>query len=259
MLDFFLELFEDLRDTVKNALQEEDASRVVAKHGRDVTKKIDAIAEDFVVERLRKLNALVVSEERGVIPADNPEVIAVVDPLDGSFNALHSLPFYAVSIALAPYSEEATLQSINQGFVGNLATGDYFYAESGRGAYFNGKRIKVRDLPIKKSTLVLYANAGDIPRLTPLLSQIKRIRSLGCASLEMCYLSKGDFQLFLDTRKYLRNVDIAAGVLIAKESGAAVTELNGKEIKTRIDRVETLTVLAGSPEAHSTAVELLSV
>lgn len=257
MLEFFMEIFGGLRDILDEAIEREDAGKVVARHGRDVTKKIDAVAEDFVLQELSSLNATVITEERGVIPSNKPELIAVVDPLDGSFNALHSIPFYALSIALAPYNQNPCLNHITYGFVGNLATGDYFYAEAGKGSYFNGKKIKIKDLPLNRSTLVLYTEAEKIKELSRLLSSVKRIRSLGCASLEMCFLAKGDFQLFIDSREYLRNVDVAAGILIAREAGATITDLKGRELKTGIKKVETLNVLAGAPKAHSQAIELI--
>ncbi len=259
MLRFTLKLAEELRKVIGEACESEVAGKVVGKGASgESTKAIDRIAEDFIIEALREFKLHIVTEEAGVIKTSSkPDNIAVVDPLDGTFNALHKLPFYGFSIAFAPYSDSASIEDINFGFVMNLATGEYFHAERGKGSFFMGKRIEVKDIPLKEGTLCLYSSPRNIGNLIPLLENTRRLRTLGSAALELCFTARGDFQAFVDTRDFLRNVDTAAGLLILKEAGGKVSDLKGNPLRKSILRVEKLNLVAAPPRVHSQVLELL--
>lgn len=251
----------ELRGAVGEALARGGADREVGI-GADgtPTEAIDRLAEELVLRRLREAGGFfVLSEEAGSVAlSEEPEYIAVVDPIDGSYNALHALPFYALSIAFAPYSEEASLADVSTAYVLNLYSGDEFTAERGRGAWYNGRRIRSTGAGnLSKATVCIYSTPRSVGVLMPLLRRIKRVRTLGSAALELCHVARGDFDAFVDVRTYLRNIDVAAAKLVVEEAGGAVTDMQGASLEASLLRIERLNIVA----AHSMEVhrEILGV
>jgi len=258
MLEFTLNLALELRKVVEEALEQEDAGEVVGRGASgEETKRVDRIAEEFVVEALEGMPVHIVTEESGVHGDPSAERVAVVDPLDGTFNALHGLPFYAFSIAFAPYSREAGLADIDFALVMNLASGGYFHAQEGKGSYLGERRIRVKEGPLNQGTMCIYSTVDKVRHLFPLLESSKKMRTMGSAALELCHLAKGDFQLFVDNRDYLRNVDVAAALLILEEAGGVATDMEGRELDTGILDIERLNLFASSSRAHAHALSLL--
>jgi len=262
LLNIAREIGAELREVVEEALESGDAAREVGI-GADgtPTEAIDRLAEALVLRRLREAGSFfVLSEEAGSVAlAEEPEYIAVVDPIDGSYNALHRLPFYAFSVAFAPYSEEASLTDVVSGYVLNLYSGDEFAAERGRGARFNSTTLRVsKTKALEGATLCVYSTPGSIHRLLPLLRRIKRVRTLGSAALELCHVARGDFHAFVDVRTYLRNIDIAAAKLVLEEAGGVVTDVRGIPLDVSLLRIERLNIVAAHTGViHGKIVKIL--
>ena len=252
----------EVRIAASETLESGDASRCVGM-GADgtPTEAIDRMAESIVMRRLDESGAFfVLSEEAGgVALAREPEYIAVVDPIDGSFNALHGLPFYALSIAFSPFRKDASLADVGIAYVLNLHTGDEFAAERGRGAWYNGRRIRsVGSRKLSRATVCIYSTPQSVGMLMPLLRRIKRVRTLGSAALELCHVARGDFDAFVDVRSYLRNVDIAAAKLVLEEAGGAVTDVLGAPLEASILEIERLNLVAAhSREMQEEIVKIL--
>ena len=106
------------------------------------TKLIDKIAEDIIIVHLKehKIGKTLVSEEIGKIALCGEEGTIYLDPVDGTYNAEKNIPFYALSVAYAVNGQ------ILKAFVKNLATGEEFSAEKGRGAFLNGCPIMISDV-----------------------------------------------------------------------------------------------------------------
>ncbi len=252
----------ELRSVVREALESGEASCEVGI-GADgtPTEAIDKIAENVVMERLSEKGAFfVLSEEAGSVAlAEEPEYIAVIDPVDGSYNALHNLPFYALSIAFAPYREDASLADVSTAYVLNLYSGDEFTAERGRGAWYNGRRIRGTGAGnLSEATVCIYSTPQSVGTLMPLLKRIKRVRTLGSAALELCHVARGDFDAFVDVRTYLRNIDVAAAKLVVEEADGAVTDMRGTSLKASLLRIERLNIVAAhSMEMHREILRVL--
>lgn len=187
------------------------------------TKYIDKIAEDVAMHVIKKfkvpLNLL--SEEVGFID-NNSHYTFVLDPVDGTRNAYRGIPFYAVSLAIG----SSVLSDVSYGIVKNIATGDCFIAEKGKGAFLNNKQVAVPDVPDNELLLSLalgkYSNA-----FTSKLSQMYTIRSLGSASLEMCMVATGALDAYVVGHECMRVTDIAASTLILREAGGNVINFLG--------------------------------
>lgn len=202
-------------------------AREIIKMGADGTPtvKLDDVAEMAAFDVLRGIDIplVVLSEESGLVRmGDDPEYICVLDPVDGTHNAVRGIPFYSISIAIAPYSDNATTKDIEFGLVMNLETGDVFEAQKGRGARFNGEKIKVEDKRLNESTFCIYMR-NDIGKLNDLLREVKRIRNMGSVALELSHVAKGDYHGLVDLRNLLKVTDIAAGTLILEEAGGIFT------------------------------------
>lgn len=190
------------------------------------TKMIDEIAENVALSTVKdsgeKVNIL--SEEAGFINNGGEKTI-ILDPVDGTFNAVHSIPFYAVSIAVGT----KRLSDVEYGVVKNLVNNDVFEAEKGKGAFLNGKKISTKNFDKKNPTFSVYLGIKASASAYEISRQARRVRSMGCASLDLCMVANGSTDMYYQMGYPIRITDIAAGVLILREAGGEVYD-EGKKI-----------------------------
>ncbi len=256
----------DLRKIGKR-LMNEIASRIqeLRKGGHigrgasgDMTHPIDKRAEDIVIEEIEKLcmPVTLISEECGVREINGGGIRFLMDPVDGSRNAISGIPLFSTSIALL---NGDTIGDITVGYIVNLVSGDEFWAERGVGSFLNGLPVKTQ----QDSALRVIAFEARTPRIEvqeiiPLLSRFNRIRCFGSTALDMAFLSQGALSVFI-VPSQSRSFDFAAGYLLVKEAGGIVTDLDGRDIdKVRVG-VERSTPLlvSGNRELHARALETL--
>jgi len=204
------------------------------------TKYIDKIAEDVALALLKKSDVKVnlLSEEAGFVDYGGEYTFAL-DPVDGTRNACRGIPLYSVSLGVG----KSMLSDVEYGIVKNIPTGDVFIAEKKHGAFLNKKRVCVPDFPDKDilSSLTLGKN---FDKLTLSLAQKDYVRSLGCASLEMCMVTVGALDLYVVGRKYIRVTDIAASTLIVREAGGIVANAHGEQLDMPLSLDERVSVIA---------------
>ncbi|MGB9710898.1 MAG: inositol monophosphatase family protein [Thermodesulfovibrio sp.] len=224
----------------------------------DTTFPIDKLAEDRIIEAFEKAGAKIniISEERGskLIQENYPSLI--IDPIDGSKNAVSGIPFFSTSIAIA---EGETLKSLKLGYIINLVNGDEFWAKRDEGAFFNGQRIKTRD----NTMPVIIAFEASTPhnavkQILPVLKIANRVRCFGSTALDLAYLSRGALSIFIVPTPS-RIFDFSAGVLIAKESSAIVTDIEGNSIENLKIAFNTKTTLlvSANETLHKKALDLI--
>ncbi len=201
----------------------------------DVTKYVDKVAEEVVLNRLKPLSVNIVSEEIGFID-NGSDYTVVVDPLDGSYNFAAGIPIFAFSFAVFKGKKPV------YGSIYEFVPGHFYEAIPGEGAFMNGRRIHVRKPEPGKEALSFYTRG----RCTGLIKKVKRVRVLGAIAVELAYLAKGALDGVLDVRNYVRPTDIAAGVLIAREAGAIVTDERGREFEIHLSATEKTNVIAVS-------------
>lgn len=192
------------------------------------TKSIDRAAESAVLSTLRASghSFKVLSEEIGeVLIGEKPDYFIHLDPLDGTFNAIKGIPFYSVSLYLSK-------DQCHFGYVCDLARGDRYYAEAGRGAYAEpGGQLGVSEThDLKDFSVSAYTLRPNTARIVGVGDTVRRIRTLGSTSLEMALVASGKLDAFVDLRGMLRAVDVAAGKLIIEEAGGVVTNVSGEEL-----------------------------
>jgi myo-inositol-1(or 4)-monophosphatase len=203
---------------------------VTVRMGADLTptKKIDQVAEDCVLAYLSEhpLCSLLISEEAGKVAFDGDRGTIFLDPVDGTYNAVAGIPFYALSIA---YAEGGYIQ---KAYVRNLASGETFTAEKGNFARCGTLPIRVSPVSnLDECAMSVYGRKFDPTRVMQLGQKIRRWRLLGASALELCYIGAGRIDGFIDLRGTLRVTDAAAGMLVCSEAGGRVSDLNGHAIR----------------------------
>ncbi len=222
------EMARAVRDAIRGLVGTSGAGEFI-RMGADgtPTKRIDQVAEDKIVSILHSnpICTMLVSEELGKAEFEGDEGTIFLDPIDGTFNAVVGIPFYALSIA---YAKGGVLQ---HAFVQNLATEDTFTASRGEGAFLNEKPIVVSSIAhLDESAMSIYGRKFDPARVMLIQQKIRRFRLLGASALELSYLGAGMIDGFIDLRGTLRVTDAAAGILICEEAGGKVTDMNGDPI-----------------------------
>jgi len=208
--------------------------------GGDISMNIDIVAENAIIETLEEANVdvLLISEEVGEKfigdkeKAKENRSVLIVDPVDGSNNAVRGVPYCSVSIA---YAIGTKTSDIKKGVVLNLSTKDIYWAEKGKGAYLNETKIHVSDLDISQKcffelNLPMKNFMKTLQDLTPLISRFYRMRILGSSALTLCQIASGSMEVFINLRNSNRLVDVAAGMLILKEAEGRFFSLDGSDI-----------------------------
>lgn len=213
----------------------EDSADVLKHRANDITRRIDIVAEEALDKAIitEGIVARVVSEELGerIVPAGRkPEYTLVLDPIDGSNNAVSGIPYFCSSLALSTRTEGATFADIDAAAVASIANGTYT-VQRGGGARWNGKPINVSWHEEKPRYAIYSYNAGHIPDGLVTLQEGRCIvRTLGSIALDLCLLSRGSLDAVIDTRRKLSGYDILAGALILEEAGGIITDDHGYEL-----------------------------
>lgn len=214
----------------------------------DFVTEVDKAAESAIAEVVgtRCPEAAIVGEELSPDGSLISRGISfIVDPLDGTTNFLHGYPEYSVSIAVTDGPD------LVAGVVRNLTKAETFTAVRGGGAYLNGQRISISRESNPARALI---GTGFPFKRHDLLEEYARqfvhvsrhtagIRRAGSAALDLSNLACGRFDGFWEL--VLAPWDIAAGVLIVREAGGIVTELDGAT-----KSVSHGSVVAGNPDIH---------
>tara|TARA_B110001450_G_scaffold80565_1_gene76381 strand:+ start:576 stop:1316 length:741 start_codon:yes stop_codon:yes gene_type:complete len=212
--------------------------QVSRKGPTDFVTNADLKAEKIIIEELKKArpNYSIISEESGIENNKDKSNTWIIDPIDGTVNFLHGVPHFAISIALKSNDE------IVSGLIFDPIKNEMFFAEKENGAFFNNHRMKVS----KKNELndCLFVTGGKIKQELNLPH-----RKSGCAALDMAYVAAGRYDGYF--QHDLNLWDIAAGIILVKEAGGILNEINlsvNKNIK----------IIASSTDINSKLLEKLS-
>lgn len=228
-LDACTLLARDVRGAIRDLVGTEEGGRNIRMGAdRTPTKLIDQVAEDCVLRFLQDhpLCRTLISEEAGKVEFPGESGTIFLDPIDGTYNAVAGIPFYALSIA---YAEGGT---VLQGFVHDLSSGETFSAIRGKGAWLDGRAVRVSGISnLDESAMSIYGRKFDPRRVMHIGQKIRRWRLLGASALELAYIGCGRIDGFIDIRGTLRVTDAAAGMLICTEAGGKVSDLEGMPIR----------------------------
>ena len=208
----------------------------VSKKGpKDFVTNSDKKVEKIIFQELEKSkkNFSFLSEENGEIENKDKENIWIIDPIDGTNNFLHGIPHFSISIGLKSNDE------ITAGVIFDPIKNELFYAEKNNGAYFNNQRIRVSKKNNLDECLFASNNVG-------INNKNLSVRNLGSAALDMAYVASGRFDGYFQNNLHIW--DIAAGVIIVKEAGGTVNNLN-------LSQIENLKIRASSNAIYEKMLE----
>jgi len=232
-----------------------DTLTISRKGLNDYVSEVDRAAEQAIIAELRGKfpNHAILAEESGH-HAGSEEFQWVIDPLDGTTNYLHGFPHFAVSIA------QLYRGQLEHAVVYDPLREDLFTATRGSGAQLNDRRIRVSKLPGLENALLgtglPYRDHRNVDAylgmLKSLLGKSAGIRRPGSAALDFAYIAAGRMDGFWELG--LAPWDIAAGALLVREAGGAVSDVAGG------DRfLETGNVVAAGLKVHTAMLKEIAV
>jgi len=185
----------------------------------DFVSAADRKAEKILKEELEyaRPKFSFILEESGEIKGEDPDNTWIIDPLDGTLNFLRGIPHWAISIAVKRKDE------IISALVYDPVKDDMFTAEKGQGAFSNSVRLRVTNKRVPHDMLFACSDATACSYINQ--PPYIKYRNMGSASLHLAYLAAGKFDAVLTNK--LPVWDTAAGLLLIKEAGGFVSDLDG--------------------------------
>lgn len=191
-------------------------------------------------------------EEGGLVAGSDTTHTWIVDPLDGTTNFLHGIPQFCISIGL---ERQGTMVG---GVVYNPIADELFTAERGKGAFLNDQRLRVaarRDLSEAVFACGLpHRGRGDLAlfrsEFAAVQDQVAGLRRFGAAALDLAWVAAGRVDAYWE--RDISPWDIAAGLLLVREAGGFVSDVDGKDTM-----MQTGSIVAGNETMHHELLKLL--
>ncbi|MDC3059054.1 inositol monophosphatase [Candidatus Pelagibacter sp.] len=192
--------------------------QVSKKSPRDFVTNADLKIEKIIIEELEKArpNYSFISEEKGKKKNKDIDNTWIIDPIDGTVNFLHGIPHFAISIALKSNDE------IVSGLIYDPIKDEMFFAEKNNGAFLNNRRMRVSSK--NKLDDCLFAISGQLKNDANISN-----RKTGSAALDLAYVAAGRYDGYF--QKDLNIWDVAAGIVLIKEAGGVINDLELNDLK----------------------------
>lgn len=168
-----------------------------------------------------------ISEESEEVVGEDPLHKWIVDPLDGTLNYMHGVPHWAISVALEKSGEVVAAITYDP------TKDEMFWAEKGCGAYLNDKKMRVSERRLASDVLLSVASIKNVSG--KVVNSVSGVRKTGCVTLDMAYVAAGRSDLLFLTDNNPNKWDVAAGMLLIKESGGIVATEDGKTTNKHSD------------------------
>lgn len=243
-------------DLIVRASERMDLVKVEEKERNDFVTNVDKSAEEEIIYQLRKAwpNDNILGEESGLLAGnDDSDTTWYIDPLDGTTNFVRGIPHYAVSIGCVKAGR------LEHAVIYDPVREEEFCASRGKGATVNGRRMRVSSQHTFNGALIgtgIPYRSSQQSFIGGYLNCVEHfavngsgIRRAGAASLDLAYVAAGRMDAFWEFG--LRPWDVAAGMLLIRESGGFVADFQGGETS-----LETGNVVCGNPKLFK---ELLKV
>ncbi len=235
----------------------ESVKEVRHKGTVDLVTQYDVMVEEFLKERLfRHFPEYTLIGEESSKESERASKAIYIDPIDGTTNFVHKIPFCAISVGVWEDGVPVV------GVVYNPILNELFYAKRGEGAFLNGKRVCVTDTSDLQQSLLstgfpyTKVEMGEdfrwvIDTMKNLLPFTQDIRRLGSAAIDLCYVARGTFDGFYECN--LKPWDVAAGILLVEEAGGRVSNHKGDPYSLS-DHI----IVASNGKNHDALVERLA-
>lgn len=220
----------------------------------DLVTEVDHQSEDAILAAIRGAfpEHSIITEESGSLSGD-PQRCWYIDPLDGTLNYAHAVPFFSVSLAFAVHGV------VELAAIYEPMRAECYTAQKGKGAWLNGEPIHVSEAAeLIESLLVTgfpYDLLGSAMHNIDYFGYFSRrsqgVRRLGSAALDLCYVAAGRLDGYWELS--IKSWDIAAGALIAQEAGAVVSKVDGSAELLSAPN----SILAANPTLYPQLLEVL--
>jgi len=249
-----VEICKEVGPFIMQEFNQFDRHRIEYKRANDPVSYVDKMTEEKYVQALGKIipTAGFICEE-GHGTKNQQGYNWIIDPIDGTTNFVHNIPFFCSSIALAKDGE------ILIGVVADFVHDNFYVATKNGGAFCNEKRLILPEEKVSGNAVIATSLPDAYhPKLeeainfiTDILPKVHGWRRLGAAALEIVMVAEGKLDAFFESG--LKPWDVAAGSLIVQEAGGVVTDYQGKK-----DYIFGNRVLAGSKKVHEEIQSLLA-
>ncbi|MDA9623977.1 inositol monophosphatase [Pelagibacteraceae bacterium] len=230
--------------------------QVSSKGPGDFVSAADKRSEKIIIEELLKVNPNygILSEESGEINKENKDNRWIIDPIDGTLNFLNGIPQFAISVG---YEEKGEMVC---GVIFDPIKDEMFFAEKGSGAFLNNSRIRVSSKrKLKDSLLVTGGPKFNSSKKKIIFEEYENIsnlveapiRKFGSAALDLANVACGRFDGYWQWE--LKYWDIAAGLIILRESGGYIDFLDDNE-KNPINK----NIIATNSNIHQELIDAIS-
>ncbi len=251
------------REAGQEALSKVGSAKTMIKNDSELVTETDRHCQEIIIHRIRSAfpdHGFIAEEgDKGRLfkqaPADPEGVWWVIDPIDGTNNFAHGMPQFSVSIGAMQHGHPLA------GVIYHPATDTFYTALENGQARENDRPIQATDQPLDK-----YANIGldshfgnTVPDWVCQIMTRFRYRNLGTTALHLAYVAKGGYAALIAGTPKLW--DIAAGALIAQNTGAVLTDWRGNSIwphDLAAYQGQALPVVVGTPEAHREIIALIN-
>ena len=223
--------------------------KIKSKGDRDFVTNIDLAAERVIKNKIIKN-----FPQDNIISEENPvrrksKFTWIIDPMDGTHNYIHDINIFGVSVALA-YE-----QNVVMGVIFMPEDNQLYFAQTKKGAYLNGKRIRVSNRKINEATLIFdssirYKKNIMLRGLSRLVDRVFNVRMFGSTVRGLAYIAEGKVEAEVEYNDKLW--DFAAGLLLIEEAGGRCTDLSGKKWN-----INTKGYIASNRKIHKKILKLI--
>jgi myo-inositol-1(or 4)-monophosphatase len=246
----------------QRAMEEINYIKVSVKNGRELVTQADVRCQQIIVERIKEIypDHGFIAEEGGEgkifkqLPRGDEPIWWAIDPIDGTNNFAHRMPFFAISVAALCEGKPIV------GVVFQPAVDSMFTAVKDGEAQLNGRRIAASEEAMDEFSSVgldSHFDAG-VPAWACEIMRRTRFRNLGTTALHLAYVAQGSLVATIVSHPKLW--DVAAGALIAETAGAIVSDRQGGKIfPVDLNSYEgqELDVMSANKRAHTELLQLL--
>lgn len=230
------------------------SGQIETKSKNNFVTYVDRLSEETIIKIIKSSHPehCIFAEESGNNNKES-DYRWLIDPLDGTTNYIHEIPFFCISIALE-YKGEIIL-----GVIYDPIRREMFYAEKGKGAFLNDQRISVSTKENISNSIITvgfpYKSYHSIDKyistLTKIAGSCSNIRKVGSAAIDLAYVASGRFDGYWELD--LSQWDIAAGIILILEAGGVVTDTEGE-----YGFMDTGNIVASNKKIHKQLLDVLN-
>jgi myo-inositol-1(or 4)-monophosphatase len=229
------------------------------KAKKDLVTEFDVAVEKYLKKKFSKkfskFNIIAEESDNANIEFNNS---IIIDPIDGTTNFVNGVPHTAISVGI--YKNKKPYLAV----VYNPILDELYTAKIGKGAYLNGKKLKVSTEDNFQKSLIAtgfpYTSGSDENDLNDVVKRIKDVlplcqdlRRLGSASLDLCYVACGTYEGYYEMN--LRAWDVSAGILIVTEAGGVISNIYGNKYTLFEDKF----LVASNGKIHNEFIKNLNL